>query len=104
MILRINGETWKLCFVSPTDPILRVDDGYTLGVTIPVWRRIYISNAIEGSLLRKVFIHELCHAFVYEYGIYLPIYYEEVFADALATYGEVIINKGNMLCAYCNKC
>ena len=30
MILRINGEYWKLLFVSPNDPILYIGNGFTL--------------------------------------------------------------------------
>lgn len=101
----VNGHKWGLLFVSPDSDLLRRSDGsLTVGMTDLNTHTVYIVNNVYGDFLRKIFRHELCHVYALEYGIYFPPYYEEVFADALATYGEEILNKSNELCIRCGKC
>lgn len=101
----VNGHLWDLIFVDPYSDLLRRSDGsLTVGMTDLNTHTVYIANNVYGEFLHKIYRHELCHVYCLEYNIYFPPYYEEVFADALATYGEAIINKSNELCAKCNKC
>lgn len=104
-MFRVNGHLWDLIFVEPNSNYLRRQNGsYTVGMTDLNTHTVYIANNIYGDFLRKVFKHELCHVYCLEYGIYFPPYYEEVFADALATYGKSIMDQSNELCTRCNKC
>lgn len=101
----VNGHIWYIEFVNPYSPLLQRSDGsYTVGMTDMNTHTIYISNNVYGEFLHKIFKHELCHVYALEYDIYFPPFYEEVFADALATYGQSIINQSNELCNRCNKC
>lgn len=101
----VNGHLWNLVFVSPYSDLLRRTNGsLTVGMTDLNTHTIYIANNISGEFLSKVFKHELCHVYCLEYNIYFPSFYEEVFADALATYSEAIINKSDELCIRCGKC
>jgi hypothetical protein len=62
-------------------------------------KTIYISSAIEDDdyLFQKVLCHEVVHAAMFSYGIYLPYDQEELMADIIATYGEEIIDIANNL-------
>lgn len=71
-MININGEIWGLAFVSPFDSILqRLDGTYTIGVCDNDTKTIYISNVLEGQLLKKVLCHELTHCAMFSYHIYL---------------------------------
>lgn len=108
-MFKINGEEWDLRFVSPYSSILKNNNGkYTLGVTIPEWRRIYISNEIYGQLLHHVLCHEITHAEFAARGLILPVYVEEVLADIIADNSLEVMNMTNAihsnLCRYYGKC
>lgn len=97
-MFKINGEDWDLRFVSPYSSILKNNDGnYTLGVTIPEWKRIYIANNIRGNLLHHVLCHELSHAEFAARGLFLPEYVEECLADIIADNSLEVINMTNAI-------
>lgn len=105
MNLRINGENWLLLFVEPNDPILYIKDGkYTLGVTIPFWKRIYIANDLYGDLLRGVIAHEVSHAEFSSRGLIVPIYIEEILADILSDNILDTYTQTNNICRFYGKC
>ena len=104
MILRINGEYWKLLFVSPNDPILYIGNGFTLGVTIPAWHRIYIANNLNGDKARLVISHEVAHAEFASRGLFVPIYIEEVLADIVADNILDVYTHTNNVCRHYGKC
>lgn len=105
MMLKINGEIWKLCFVSPNDLVLYLDNGiYTYGVTIPGLRRIYIANNITGDFLKHVIAHEIAHAEFASRGLIIPIYTEEVLADIIADNILDSYIQMNNVCRYYGKC
>lgn len=58
-------------------------------------KTIYLAENLEGSMLKKVICHELVHAAMFSYNVYLSLEQEEVIADIIATYGEEIINITN---------
>lgn len=101
----INNEEWEIRFVSPTSSILRNTDGsFTLGVTVPKWRKIYINCNISGKLLRRVIAHEVSHAEFASRGIIVPLYIEEGLADILSDNIVDVNNITNIICNYCGKC
>ena len=92
----INGISWKIEFVHPLDAVLKYEDGtFTLGMCDRSNNTIYLAENLEGSMLRKVLCHELVHAAMFSYNVYLSLEQEEVIADIIATYGEEIINITN---------
>lgn len=108
-MFNINGENWELIFVPRSSKYLTRDDGSsTVGMTDLNTHIIYIDDSIDNGFLHKVLRHELCHAYCISCGIYLPIEYEEVLCEAIATYGESIINMSKdiseNLCKFYNKC
>lgn len=108
-MFNINGVIWNLKFVSPYSKLLMRSNGtYTIGMTDAETQTIYLSDDLYDGLLHKVIRHELCHAYCISYGIYLPIEFEEILCDSIATYGESIIDMSrcinNNLCKYYGKC
>ena len=68
---------------------------YTLGMCDRNNKTIYLAENLEGSMLRKVLCHELVHAAMFSYNVYLSLEQEEIIADIIATYGDEIINITN---------
>lgn len=65
----MNGDLWRVQFTNPYNSILIDRTGVlTVAVTNPADRTVYISNAIYGSFLTKVTLHELAHAMMISYG------------------------------------
>lgn len=65
----MNGDFWTVRFVNPTNRILVDRTGtLTVGVTNPVDRTVYLSNALRGNFLIRVTLHELAHAMMISYG------------------------------------
>lgn len=98
-----------MVFVPKGSHYLTRDDGsVTIGMTDSNTHIIYIDDSINDGFLHKVLRHELCHAYCISYEIYLPIEYEEILCEAIAIYGESIIDMSKCisenLCKFYNKC
>lgn len=97
----INGEEWRILLVSPFHPMLRRTDGqFTLGSCDDNSKTIYINNTIDPIKLKKVLNHEITHAVMFSYDVYLTNEQEEIFADLIATYGQLIIDLANLVFGY----
>lgn len=75
--------------------LIREDGVRTLGMCDRDTKTIYLAENLEGSMLKKVICHELVHAAMFSYSVYLSLEQEEVIADIIATYGEEIVNITN---------
>ena len=88
----INNIYWKLAFVPFNFPLLqRMNGDYTIGACDNLTRTIYISETLQGKLLKKVLCHQITHAAMFSYNVDLSVQQEELIADLLSTYGEEII-------------
>ena len=95
-MININGIQWKIKFTHPLDPVLMYENGdYSLGMCDRTDKTIYLAENLEGSMLKKVLCHEIVHAAMFSYNVYLSLEQEEVIADIIATYGEEIISVTN---------
>lgn len=95
-MITINGVKWEIRFVSPTHSSLKRSDGvYALGCCNDIDKTIYITNDIKDFYMKKVLCHELTHAAMFSYDIYLSCEQEELVADIIATYGDEIIHMAN---------
>lgn len=84
--------------VSPFHPALRRQDGsYTLGCCDDLVKTIFINGDLNNFYFRKVLCHELVHAAMFSYNVYLTYEQEEILADLVATYGQEIIVLTNSL-------
>ena len=98
----MNGDLWRVRFVSPSDNVLIDRTGErTLAVSDYSTRVISIANNLYGELLSRVFIHELGHCVMFSYGL-LPelhrmvkkqywIEAEEWVCNFIADYGQFVI-------------
>lgn len=87
----INNIIWHIQYKnSNSSELKRSDNVFSLGVTDGNTHIIYLSDRLQGFMLRKVLIHEICHAVCMSYDIYLPIETEEILCDFVATYGNEV--------------
>ena len=51
-MFKINGDNWRVVFVSPYHPMLKKKDGsYTLGACVDDTKKIYINNNITQQTI-----------------------------------------------------
>lgn len=94
----INGEVWRLKIVDSNYPLLLKPDGtYSIGVCDDRYKIICISNLIYGQQFKRVLCHEIVHAAMFSYNIYLDYETEELLANIIAHYGHEIINVTDIL-------
>lgn len=94
----INDVKWYLKFVPEYHPMLYRDDfSLSIGSCDNEEKTIYINQNLRGKKLKKVLCHEITHAAMFSYNVYLTLEQEELFADLISSYGEEIINITNRL-------
>lgn len=98
MTFIINGEWWHVQYVSPFDLVLKRPDGvFAVGVCDNPSKTIYISDNLDINFTKKVLAHEITHAAMFSYDVYLTYEQEELVADLVTTFGEEIIDITNFI-------
>ncbi len=98
----MNGDLWRVRFVSPNDNVLIDRTGKrTLAVSDYSTMTISIANNLHGELLNRVFIHELGHCVMFSYGLLQELHHmvkkrywvdaEEFVCNILSDYGQFVI-------------
>lgn len=98
----MNGDLWRVRFVSPNDNVLIDRTGQrTLAVSDYSTMTISIASNLHGELLNRVFIHELGHCVMFSYGLLSELHRmvkkrywvdaEEFVCNVLADYGHFVI-------------
>lgn len=99
----MNGYLWRVCFVDPNDPMLVDRTGtLTVATTDPNTLTVYISEALHGSFLTRVLIHELGHCALFSFNLLDDIHHmvyprywveaEEWVCNFIADYGMQIFS------------
>lgn len=101
--MRINGEDWTFCLVSPGDPALCTSLNCALGVCDNNDKTIYILNNLNREKMRKVLCHEIVHAAMFSYNTDLDWQTEEIVANIIATYGDEIAGETDRMFEYLMK-
>ena len=97
-MFEINSEYWRVFLVPPYHPSLRTSDGkYTLGVCDDSVKSIFIANNLNKYKTEMVLCHEITHAAMFSYNVYLSLELEELLANLIAQYGEEIVNITNTI-------
>lgn len=97
-MLIINNIVWKLVFVPSDFPLLqRMNGEYTIGACDNLTRTIYISERLQGGLLKKVLCHQITHAAMFSYNVDLSVEQEQLVADLISTYGQEIVEVTNRI-------
>jgi len=87
-LFNINGENWDVIFVNKYHPKLyRTDGSLSIGACDDFSKTIYINKNLNDYLIKKVLCHEIVHAAMFSYDIFLSVEEEEIVADVIATYG-----------------
>ena len=93
----INGVQWSIVFQNPNSiNLMRSDGVMTLGVTDCRKGVIFLSSALKSAMLERVLTHEICHACIFSYGIYLDLEEEERLCEFVAIHAREIINKAEL--------
>lgn len=94
----INGEEWRVKFVSPFhSTMFRTDGSQTVGSCDDETKTIYINIDLDDQMLKKVLCHEVVHAAMFSYNVSISLAEEELLADLFATYGQEIIDITNRI-------
>ena len=97
-MFKINGIWWDIKKVSPNHPkVKKVNGKYALAACDDDTKTIYLSWNIPSWKLKKVLCHEITHAAMFSYEVYMTVDQEELVADLIATYGEEIIEVTNRI-------
>ena len=97
-MVNINGEEWTIYITSPNHPaLLKPDGSFTLGVCDNERKAIFIVENLTPYYFKKVLSHELTHACMFSYNVFLTLDQEELLADLIATYGQEIMSVSNSL-------
>ena len=97
-MFKINNLDWEIVEVSPNHPALKKNNNsYAWGSCDKLTHIIYLSKNIPAYKLKKVLCHEITHAAMFSYAIYITYEQEELIADLIATYGEQIIEITNTI-------
>lgn len=92
----INNILWQVIQVPPTYPMLLTPSGnFTLGCCDNDNKIIYIAQGLGWKKFKKVLCHEITHAAMFSYNVYLTYDQEELIADILSTYGDEVITVTN---------
>lgn len=97
-MFKINNYDWEIKKTSPNHPALARSNGeFAWGSCDKEALTIYLSESIPSYKLKKVLCHEITHAAMFSYGVFMTYDQEELVADLIATYGEEIINITNKI-------
>ena len=92
MNFTVNGHTWLLQFVRPSNENLKRSDGsWTIGVSDNNLKTVFIADNLSDYMLDRVVCHELVHVFSFENNCSYDIQTEEIIADFLSLFGRDII-------------
>ena len=97
----INGEYWRILFVTPNDfSLLKPNGDFAIGACDDYTKTIYLSNQLYGDKMKKVLCHEITHAAMFSYNVSLSLAQEELMAELMATFGEEIVDITNIIFDY----
>ena len=93
MGISINGLQYVIVEV---DNIESKDDTHVIGCTDYINQKILILKSLSKEQKKITLRHELCHAFLWAYGLgSLDTYSLEIVCDFLGIYSEQIVNISN---------
>ena len=97
-MFNINGVDWEIKRVSPNHPkIQRPNREAALASCDLDTNTIYISEIVPCWKIKKVLCHEITHAAMFSYQVYMTLDQEELIADLIATYGGEILDVTNRI-------
>ncbi len=106
MRIKINVLNWEIEFLDGDDERLTYNEKECFGITIFDDLHIYIRKDRPKEGISHIITHELVHAFLYSYGIHLPLdeeETEEAICDFMAMHLEQIYKTTNRVYKFYEK-
>lgn len=101
MNLEINGNEWKIVEVNEKDEKLKINDKECWGTCMYEEQTIYICQEMRLSKKKQTLMHELSHAFLYEYLLKFQENFDnEELCEFVAKYSQRIGNLANKYIDY----
>ena len=97
-VFKINKTKWTCLFVSQHDETNSSIRG-NMGLTRYSDRVILIDSDIKEPDLTATVIHEITHAFIWEYGFAQVTFADEIVCDFFGVYGKDIIKIADIIVA-----
>lgn len=89
----INNVIWRVRLVSPDHPMLLTPwRTHAFGVCDKITQTIYIDKTLSQTQIKEVLCHEIVHAFMFSYDVFLSYEEEEMVAEIITEFGDDIIN------------
>ena len=104
--IRINSINWTVIFCQDGDPALNGEqlasaesevNESVLGITRFTQARIYIREDVHSDIIYRTLKHELCHAYLFSYGLDGDNMSEEDIANFIESHAEKIVEDAKYL-------
>lgn len=90
MFIKIHNRKYKIEYKT-------IESEEVLGKTDSKIASIRISDKMDNELLYSTIVHELVHAYLFEYGIYDDNYTNENVCNFFGAYGKKIIKTAELI-------
>ena len=90
--ININGIWWTIRGCGEDDEALEIDGDTVFGITKFATAEIFVRQQnIKSEVIYRTIKHELCHAYLYSYGLIAETMGEEEFCNFLECHSEKLI-------------
>ena len=91
MKFTVNGLKWVIEYVNADSTSMNNSNGLFLGLTEYDSQHISIRTGLSEGLTRQTVIHELCHCFLFSFGMTCDWYDEEQMCNFFGSHADMII-------------
>ena len=88
----VNKLEWSIKHVNEDKVLLNHEDETFLGLTDYIKQTISIRKGMSEQLTRQTVIHELCHCFLFSFGISTESYDEEQVCNFFGSHADTILD------------
>lgn len=91
----VNNLKWFIEYVSADSISMNNSNGLFLGLTEYDSQHISIRSGLSKEMTRSTVIHELCHCFLFIYGMTCDWYDEEQVCNFFGSHADIIMDITN---------
>lgn len=91
MKFTVNNLKWCIEYVSADSISMNNNNGLFFGLTEYDSQHISIRSGLTKEMTRQTVVHELCHCFLFSYGITCDWYDEEQVCNFFGSHADMII-------------
>lgn len=86
----VNNLKWVIEYVNADSTSMNNSNGLFLGLTEYDIQHISIRSGLTKEMTRQTVVHELCHCFLFSYGITCDWYDEEQVCNFFGSHADMI--------------